>query len=834
MENLPYQGAIATAQRNNSLLLFGGENATSHYTNTFYQLTQTSSTYDWSTVPQTNTPPGVSYAQAVVVNNSNDMYVIGGMDQDTLGQMAPLQYYKYSFDSQSWTAASTNNLTNATGVPLNRYLFSATYDGNNTIYIFGGRIYLFSTLPYFHKFDISTGQFTELPGPGVSCSGHTASYLSTGQLVILGGAVSPISGNNSYDALTPMNQTMVYDTITNTWSTKTITSNNDTFPSSRMAHNAVVTSDNNIIIFGGTNLEGQQDKEYFNSLAILDTNSWTWTVPNVQGIPPVGRTLASAGILDGKHLTVAFGMSLNSFYNDVNVLNISTNTWLQSFSTEGSHSLSNSSSLSGGIIAGIVIACVVVALIVLLLLWRFQTYIRWLFMRIHKDIWKPRTGEPLWAETTRIVFQIFLLFIFTVFLVFMIRQVINSPNVTQSIEEQVDTVSIPDIRFCFEGYTDDPDITHNPGVDCQTESGYSCNLHIQKLDMSRFTPGYTGSSGQTTCFLFRPPPDFVLSSTEGYSNGSRLIFTFFDNSSVIEGSIQVSIYPQNTDPNLIVYGLSNEVHMDEDAISSWKMNEINNIQINNVYNLEPPMGGALSYTFVNHHYLQNNAWNYVGFSPITNSTVDIRTAFSSKTLYASFNDTRSQLIVYPERFVNMTDKEVKIYTLVNAFGFMGGIFGLFATLQACLFGFRPRSPWGFVHRWSVGGMRRSLFRGLQSNFKKTDFGIPLVEPVRPYTANVVQTEENEAQRMVRMEGRIQMLEALLKSYYVDDEVFESVKQANLHCKDEPLDSPLVMNDKLKVEKMGNNDSTNSWSPSYDDREIDSNSVSHIPLTRLDH
>ncbi|KAG1464803.1 hypothetical protein G6F46_008984 [Rhizopus delemar] len=352
--------------------------------------------------------------------------------------------------------------------------------------------------------------------------------------------------------------------------------------------------------------------------------------------------------------------------------------------------------------------------------------------------------------------------------------------------------------------------------------------------MNRFTPGYTGSSGRTTCFLFRPPPDFVLSSTEGYSNGSRLIFTFFGDSSALEGSIQVSIYPQNTDPNLIVYGLSDEVHMDKDTISNWQMNEINNIQTNNVYNLEPPMGGALSYTFVNHHYLQNNAWNYVGFSPITNSTIDIRTAFSSKALYASYNDTMSQLIVYPERFVNMTDREVKIYTLVNAFGFMGGVFGLFTALQACLFGFRPRSPWGFVHRWSVGGMRRSLFRELQSNFKKTDFGIPLVEPVRPYTANVVQTEENEAERMVRMEGRIQMLETLLKCYYVDDEVFESVKKANRPSKDESLGSSLAMNDELKVEKMGNDDSTNSWSSSDDNREIDANSISHIPLTRLDH
>jgi hypothetical protein len=42
-------------------------------------------------------------------------------------------------------------------------------------------------------------------------------------------------------------------------------------------------------------------------VAILDTKTWTWTIPTIGGIPPSRRSLAAAGILDGKHLTVAFG-----------------------------------------------------------------------------------------------------------------------------------------------------------------------------------------------------------------------------------------------------------------------------------------------------------------------------------------------------------------------------------------------------------------------------------------------------------------------------------------------------------------------------------------------
>ena len=53
------------------------------------------------------------------------------------------------------------------------------------------------------------------------------------------------------------------------------------------------------------------------------------------------------------------------------------------------------------------------------------------------------TGEPVWAETSRIISQIFLLLIFVAFLVFVIRQAITSPNVTQRIEEPAAQVDVP-------------------------------------------------------------------------------------------------------------------------------------------------------------------------------------------------------------------------------------------------------------------------------------------------------------------------------------------------------------------------------------------------------
>lgn len=151
-------------------------------------------------------------------------------------------------------------------------------------------------------------------------------------------------------------------------------------------------------------------KQFTRSVAILDTKTWTWTVPALEGIPPSSRSYASAAILDGKHVTFAFGKkqkaspppalvnvdtyplpytgsALNVQYNDINVLDVSTNSWLQTF---GNEDTSSSSGLSTGVIVGITIACVVLLIIILFFVWKFQAYIRFIVSRIHADIWKPR------------------------------------------------------------------------------------------------------------------------------------------------------------------------------------------------------------------------------------------------------------------------------------------------------------------------------------------------------------------------------------------------------------------------------------------------------------
>ncbi|KAG1137986.1 hypothetical protein G6F37_010880 [Rhizopus arrhizus] len=775
---------MASARLNNSLYLFGGENATSHYSNDFYKLTQTSDGFTWSIVPQTNSPAGTAASQAYITSDQQNFVLLGGMSSTTAGKIAPLQIYTYNFASQSWALRTNQNQSvDTTSFIYNREAFSATYDSSSqTTYIFGGdnTSAVFNTL---HKLD-SNFQATPLASAPEARYGHTASILSSGKLVVIGGVASY--------GLAAMKQVMVYDPSSNSWAYQNTNGMNGVYPSSTADHVAVVNSQDQIIIFGGDSRALMRNRQYLNTIAILDTKSWTWIVPSINGIPPARRAFAVGGLLDDSHLTVAFGGALNDYYNDVNVYDIKSNAWLQSFDS----SSNSSNSVSKGVIAGVTVAGVVLLLIILFLLWKFQRYLRWLIARIHNDIWKPRTGEPVWAETSRLVSQVFFLFIFIMFLYFVIRQAVDSPNVTQRIESASATVEVPDVRFCFDGFPSQSAVAINgdngaPGVACMTDNGYSCTSFVQQLDMSVFQPTFSDSLGAVTCFLFRAPDSFKLTSTSGANNGSRLLFTMFGDLQTTYGRIHLSVYPKNMDPNAKVYNTNDSipVYLSQADVLNWQTAERNDLQSENVFTIEPSTYSALSYDIVDHRYLQSVGWNYVGFLPITNSTPEIESNFRSEAPNPNYTTTHTDLglvAIYPSTWATLVDREVKMYTLVNALGFVGGIFGMLIAVQAWLFGFRPRSPWGVVHRWSTGSRKQSLLSGLQSKFKTTDSGIPLVHPVHHrFSTNEFHNlgQETEAQRVSRVEERMQVLELLFKAYYVDDEVFRSLDNANSTTKD---------------------------------------------------
>lgn len=238
MSNLPFQDGSATAVRNNNaLVLFGGENATNSYTNNLYQLTQTSDSFNWQILQQNNAPPGALYGQAIVVNNNNNMLLLGGMTNITNNQMVPLQNYQFDFNTNTWTPSSNNNATisNTTALPLNRKLFTATYDNQNKIYIYGGALNGTAIFSDFYSLDITTQQYTQLPNPQVARYGHTASLLSNGQLVIIGG----VAQTSNATILAPMDHIYVFDTKSNTWNLQTVTG--AVLPSTRTSHTAVVS-----------------------------------------------------------------------------------------------------------------------------------------------------------------------------------------------------------------------------------------------------------------------------------------------------------------------------------------------------------------------------------------------------------------------------------------------------------------------------------------------------------------------------------------------------------------------------------------------------------------
>lgn len=792
MNNLPFKGGMAYAQKNDSLYLFGGENATVGYTNDLYKLTQTATSYNWEIVPQQNAPNGTTFGRSYITADGQNMVLMGGMSATTFGRGLPMQIYTYNFASQSWTANPNNANTNVSNpIPANfvynREFFTATYDAKNQkTYVFGGAVSKSNTVfNSLHVYDANF-QATALPSTQYGRYGHAAGVLSDGRLVIIGG-VNQINGANT---LAPMSNVWVYDPskpATEAWSIQNVNVAGSRAPSPASDLTAVVTADDKIIVFGGNNGAGQRGRQYLNTVAILDTKTWTWTVPTVSGIPPSRRSFAVGGLLDGKHLTVAFGSSSNAYYNDINTFDITGSSWLQSFSDSNS---SGDGSVSKGLIAGVTVAAVVLLVIILFLLWKFQSYIRWLVVRIHNDIWKPRTGEPIWAETSRIVSQVFFLFIFIMFLYFVIRQAVDSPNVVQRIEYSTASVEVPDVRFCYDGFPAQSAAPVNgdsgaPGVSCQTDNGYSCTSMVQPLNMSQFTPTFSDNLGAVNCFLFRAPDSFQLTSTSGANNGSRLLFTMYGDQATSYGRVHVSVFPKRMDPNVKVYSINDDIpnYLSEADVLNWQNAERNDLQATNVFTIQPFTYSALSYDIVNHKYLQPVGWNYVGFLPVTNSTPEIETNFRSEApnpTYTQGHTDLGVLAVFPENFAILEAREVKMYTLVNALGFVGGIFGLLIAAQAWLFGYRPRSPWGVVHRWSTGSRKQSLLAGLQSKFKTTDSGIPLVHPVHHrFSVNEFQNlgQESEAQRVSRVEERMQILELLFKAYYVDDEVFRSLDNA---------------------------------------------------------
>ncbi|KAF0549489.1 galactose oxidase [Gigaspora margarita] len=241
--------------------------------------------------------------------------------------------YKFNSKTSQWTTPTINNFNSSF---TSRNEIQAVIDNNGKIFIFGGNDYFDSTTtPIFNYYnDINTLDITTMtwstqtqPQSVFSFYGYTATLLPNGLIVYIGGT----RGSNISTSSDNIVQIQVFDTKSYTWSTKPVSGSTIT---SRRYHSAVLTQDGNIIIYGGAihnNISGGI-AYVFSDIAVLNTNSWVWSVPNVSGTSAPPLTQHSAALYKN-YMILAFGASSASilYTNNIYILDIKNYTWVTTF-----------------------------------------------------------------------------------------------------------------------------------------------------------------------------------------------------------------------------------------------------------------------------------------------------------------------------------------------------------------------------------------------------------------------------------------------------------------------------------------------------------------------
>lgn len=307
-------------------------------------------------------------------------------------------------------------------------------------------------------------------------------------------------------------------------------------------------------------------------------------------------------------------------------------------------------------------------------------------------------------------------------------QVRNSPIIDQKFYRHTDdyTIDVPgkyssshfvksvtlymiiDIRFCFDGWYPDQ-VKTMPFLRCATDFGDSCSQYIINItDSVRTGLDYYGE--QLTCFLFRSSPDFRLGRTSdrsSSSSGSYLKFHYYgDHLPSNQSRIHVTFYNKYHDPNLPVYNIHDPYNLPDfhwyskDENAAFQAAEQANLRTDNAFDLDTNSVSTGSYELSERQVIiSDNVWNkYFGIGTARSVMHQIESQAMSEPSTAHYHSIPAPLgafNVFPRRYEVAVFREQRAFTLLNAMGIIGGISGLLLGLQALLFGFRPRSPWGW-------------------------------------------------------------------------------------------------------------------------------------------
>ncbi|CEP12254.1 hypothetical protein [Parasitella parasitica] len=661
----------------------------------------------------------------------------------------------------------------STDKPLYRKEHSVTLSSLNSdnVYIFGGKN---TTNPqndfWIYSLSSSIWKNLAIPNNVKSRCGHTASMLSDGKMVIIGGYDCTVNNLVAFQGvkqtslqLFDMNDVAVFDTVQSIWKNPPEIKGN--IPKARTFHSAIVSGQNDVQAPYHTYL-GSQKSQLEDITAILDTDTWTWRVPKPSIYQPFPQSHASISLVNATKVVFGFGINYQTVYDNFHIFDLSKEMWEPPSTARGlgEKALVNSIfNKNGGLRSAVIwiaIGCILSTFILLYIvaIWtfglkRFHAKVVQFYKGLKKEVWQPRVGEPGWAESARLLLKTLFLMLFIYLIFTLTNQVLNSPIIDQlsyESDEQM-LVDVPDVKFCFENLQDASEIV----IRCSTDFGAQCSEFLYQLPTQANTDGTN-----TACSLFRAPPLFSLgqlSKRSFNSRGSLLKFDYYNLSnnktaaiSDNKQQVKIELYNKLHDPNLEIYKatLNQSITNATTLLFQWDSIEEENMYRSeydlagqaskNAYRLSTQLMSTISFELIKRISLKTSVWNYIGIAPSVTTHYEIETMTASESFTMEYNPLASSaqpfgsLRVFPYNYQTKVLREQKAFAFINAIGIFGGLFGLLFSLQTCLFGYRPRSPWGYMHRWSFGQFRLSLLNGLHTNFfpstmKAFSTHLPLVQ-----------------------------------------------------------------------------------------------------------
>lgn len=252
-----------------------------------------------------------------------------------------------SLDDAQLFDPATNTWSATAEMGTSRALHTATTLDDGRVLVTGGvncTIYVSTTYDTAEIFDPATGAWTATGSMNTARSRHTATLLSDGRVLVVGGnfggaaaevfdpatgtwsATGSMTASHSSHTATLLNDGRVlvvskgvaelFDPVTNTWTAA------DSLNTVRSSHTATLLNDGRVLAVGGQDSDGTSIS-YFDSAEIFDPATGTWTAT---GNMSTGRSRHAATLLTDGQVLVAGGTN-GPILASAEVFDPATDTW---------------------------------------------------------------------------------------------------------------------------------------------------------------------------------------------------------------------------------------------------------------------------------------------------------------------------------------------------------------------------------------------------------------------------------------------------------------------------------------------------------------------------